>query len=84
MVRLKIVREKSGDLIAPALYDDNYIALMPGERRTIHMEVENADTRGERPRVVLHGYNLTGPGVEPEAVAGAATGVATGAVPGRR
>ena len=35
MVRLKAVREKSGDRILPALYSDNYVALMPGERRTI-------------------------------------------------
>lgn len=58
MVRVKAVRERSADPIVPALYDDNYIALMPGERCTIHIELEDADTRGERPRVVLKGYNL--------------------------
>jgi hypothetical protein len=62
LVRVKAVREKTGDLIVPALYDDNYIALMPGERRTIHIQLENADTRGERPRVVLYGFNLNGSG----------------------
>jgi hypothetical protein len=59
MVRVKAVRAKTGDVIAPALYDDNYIALMPGESRTIHIELEDADTRGERPRVVLNGFNLS-------------------------
>jgi hypothetical protein len=58
MVRVKAVREDSGDPILPALYDDNYLALMPGERRTIHIALENADTRGESPRVVVQGYNL--------------------------
>ena len=58
MVRVKAVREKSGDLVLPALYDDNYIALMPGERKTILVDLENADTRGERPRVVVEGFNL--------------------------
>jgi hypothetical protein len=62
LVRVKAVREKTGDLIVPALYDDNYIALMPGERRTIHVQLENADTRGERPRVILKGFNLSGSG----------------------
>jgi len=66
MVRVKAVRQKSGDLIAPALFDDNYVALMPGERRTIHIELENADTRGERPRVVVQGFNLAGPGAGAE------------------
>jgi hypothetical protein len=61
MVRIKAVRSKSGDLIAPALYDDNYIALLPGERRTIHVEMENADTRGESPRIVVQGFNLAAP-----------------------
>jgi len=58
MVRVKAVRTKSGDPILPALYDDNYVALMPGERKTIHTELEDADTRGERPRIVVEGYNL--------------------------
>jgi hypothetical protein len=57
MVHLKVVREKSGDRILPALYDDNYVALMPGERKTIHTELQHADTRGERPRMVVEGFN---------------------------
>ena len=59
MVCIRAVREKTGDPILPALYDDNYIALMPGERRTLQVELENADTRGERPRIIVKGYNLT-------------------------
>ncbi len=58
LVRVKAVREKSGDRILPAIYGDNYVALMPGERKTIRTELANADTRGERPRVVVEGFNL--------------------------
>ena len=58
LVRVKAVRARTGDLIVPALYDDNYIALMPGERRTLRIELEDADTRGERPRLILRGFNL--------------------------
>ena len=58
MVRLKAVREKTGDRILPALYSDNYVALMPGERRTIRTELANADTRGENPRMVVEGFNV--------------------------
>jgi hypothetical protein len=57
MVRLKAVREKSGDRILPAIYSDNYVALMPGERRTIRTEMANADTRGERPLMAVEGFN---------------------------
>jgi hypothetical protein len=58
MVRLKVVRDKSGDRILPAIYSDNYIALMPGEGRTLRTEVQHADTRGETPRVVVEGFNV--------------------------
>jgi hypothetical protein len=55
MVRVKAVREKSGDRILPAIYSDNYIALMPGESRAIVTEVNEADTRGEKPAIVVAG-----------------------------
>jgi hypothetical protein len=57
MVRLKVVREKSGDRILPAIYSDNYVALMPGERKTFQTELAHADTRGENPRIVVEGFN---------------------------
>jgi len=55
---VKTVRTKTGDPIVPALYDDNYVALMPGERRTIHVRLLDADTRGETPRIVVGGFNV--------------------------
>ncbi|HEY0794637.1 MAG TPA: discoidin domain-containing protein [Acidisarcina sp.] len=58
MVRLKAIREKTGDRILPAIYDDNYFALMPGEQRTIKTELNQADTRGETPKIVLSGFNV--------------------------
>lgn len=58
MVRLKVVRAESGDRILPVIYSDNYFFLMPGEERTVHMEVEHADTRGEVPDVVITGFNV--------------------------
>ena len=58
LVRLKAVREQGGDRILPALYDDSFITLMPGEKRLLRTELEQADTRGERPRIVVEGFNL--------------------------
>ena len=57
LVRVKAVRDKSGDRILPAIYSDNYVALMPGEKRSIRTELDNADTRGERPHMVVEGFN---------------------------
>jgi hypothetical protein len=58
MVRVKAIREQSGDRILPAIYSDNYVALMPGEKQTIHTEVQDSDTRGERPGIVVEGFNV--------------------------
>ncbi len=58
MVRLKAVKETGGDRILPAIYSDNYFALMPGEERVIHTELREADTRGERPGIVVEGFNV--------------------------
>ena len=58
MTRLKAVREQSGDRILPAIYSDNYIALMPSERRTITTELNHADTRNEKPGIVIGGFNI--------------------------
>jgi hypothetical protein len=71
MVHLKAVRSKSGDRILPVIYSDNYVALMPGERRSIRTELANADTRGETPRIAVEGFN-TGEVVEKTAVSPAA------------
>ncbi len=58
MVRVKAVREKTGDRILPAIYSDNYVPLMPGERQTIRTELADADRRGESPRIVVEGFNV--------------------------
>jgi Glycosyl hydrolase 2 galactose-binding domain-like/Exo-beta-D-glucosaminidase Ig-fold domain/Glycosyl hydrolases family 2/F5/8 type C domain len=58
MVRVKAVRDKTGDRILPAIYSDNYLALMPGEMEGIRIEVADVDTRGERPRIMVEGFNV--------------------------
>ena len=57
MVHLKVIRTAGGDRILPVIYSDNYFSLMPGEERTIEMEFANADARGEKPGVVIEGFN---------------------------
>jgi hypothetical protein len=82
MVRLKVVRAASGDRILPALYSDNYVSLMPGERRTVTTDVTRADARGERPRMAVEGFNLAeandkaSPGQAPAGAAKAADRIA--------
>jgi hypothetical protein len=58
MTRLKAVRAPSGDRILPAIYSDNYITLMPNERRTLTTEFQHSDTRGEQPKMIVEGFNV--------------------------
>lgn len=56
MLRLKACA-KDGGLITPVIYSDNYFFLMPGESRTIDVEVAEADAHGA-PRFDISGFNL--------------------------
>ncbi|MGA9407990.1 MAG: sugar-binding domain-containing protein [Bacteroidota bacterium] len=57
MVKLKVVQAKSRDRILPVIFSDNFVSLMPGEKRIITMDIEDADTRGEKPDVEIEGFN---------------------------
>jgi exo-1,4-beta-D-glucosaminidase len=57
-------RTKSGDLIAPVFWSDNYIELMPGESRTITAIL--AKDAPANPDVVLSGWNIPTETLHPE------------------
>ena len=58
MLRLNLVGARSGEQILPAFYEDNWISLLPGERKELTVRCAAADTRGERPALRLSGFNL--------------------------
>ena len=58
MIRLNITGRGTGEQLLPALYSDNYISLLPGESRTITMQLKATDARGMRPEVQVSGFNL--------------------------
>ena len=59
MVHLKAVGTDSGDRILPAIYADNYVTLMPGETQSVATDILDADTRGEKPKIVIEGFNVS-------------------------
>jgi len=59
MVRLKVIGKNSNKRILPVFYSDNYISLLPGEKRVITMKLKDEDTLGDRPSVNISGYNLS-------------------------
>jgi len=58
LVRVKVEQAGSGDQVLPVFFDDNYVALMPGEERTLHGEFDPADAHGHTPQLRLAGFNL--------------------------
>ena len=58
MLRLNLVGARDGEQILPVFYEDNWISLLPGERKEIAVRCAAADTRGERPTLQLSGFNL--------------------------
>ena len=53
MLRLNAVGSRSGEQILPVFYEDNWVSLLPGERKQITVRLSDADTRGERPKLLL-------------------------------
>jgi len=53
MIRLKVVDEAAGLLVAPIHYTDNYFSLTPGETRQIAIEY-----RGAAGKVMVEGWNV--------------------------
>jgi exo-1,4-beta-D-glucosaminidase len=58
MVRLKVVGKESGKRILPVFFSDNYVSLMPGEKKMIPMKFRDSDTGGEKPDIEISGFNL--------------------------
>ncbi len=59
---LQLRRATSGQRVLPVYYTDNYVSLVPGEARTITIEAAAADLKGEKPLVLVDGWNI---GVRP-------------------
>jgi hypothetical protein len=59
MIRLKVIRARSGERVLPVFYEDNYFSLLPGESRTVSVEFAAADLAGEPPGLAVSGWNIS-------------------------
>ncbi len=59
-VRMKVIRALDGEMLTPVFIDDNYIVLLPGEKRTIQVDVTGVseDERSTPLLLQLEGFNL--------------------------
>jgi exo-1,4-beta-D-glucosaminidase len=59
LTRLRLAKGKSQSEILPVFWDDNYISLLPGEKREISVRVRKSDIAGVQPSLLLDGFNVT-------------------------
>ncbi|HEY0714704.1 MAG TPA: glycoside hydrolase family 2 protein, partial [Polyangia bacterium] len=57
-VRLKVNRGAGGEEVLPVRWQDNYVSLVPGEKRTITATYRTKDLGGAAPTVEVSGHNL--------------------------
>jgi exo-1,4-beta-D-glucosaminidase len=57
-VRLKVAKGKGGDEILPVVWQDNYVSLLPGERRELTATYKVREMGAAQPVVEVSGWNL--------------------------
>jgi len=58
LVRLRLLKGKDGAEVLPVFFDDNYISLLPGEKRDITVRVRKPDLGGAKPILAVDGFNV--------------------------
>ena len=59
LVRLRLLKGKDGPEILPVFWDDNYLCLLPGEKREITVRVRNRDLGAAQPVLAVDGFNVS-------------------------
>jgi exo-1,4-beta-D-glucosaminidase len=57
-VRLKVTRGTGGEEILPVIWQDNYVSLLPGEKRDITAIYRTAELGAAKPEVEVSGWNV--------------------------
>jgi len=57
-LRLKVDKGKGGEEIIPAIWEDNYVSLLPGEKREISATYRASELGAAKPVVELSGWNV--------------------------
>ena len=57
-VHLRITKGRGGEELLPVLWEDNYFALMPGEKREVTATYREDDMEGEHPVIEVDGWNV--------------------------
>lgn len=58
MTHLQVHRKGTGARVLPVFYSDNYISLVPGESRSVHIDMATEDLHGEAALLLVDGFNV--------------------------
>jgi exo-1,4-beta-D-glucosaminidase len=58
LVRLRLLKGKDGAEVLPIFFDDNYLSLLPGEKREIIVHVRKSDLGRAKPVLAVDGFNV--------------------------
>jgi len=59
MAHLQLRRQHSGKRVLPVYYTDNYVSLTPNGSKTITIEAAESDLEGEKPLIMVDGWNIS-------------------------
>ena len=57
-MRLKVDKGAKGEEILPVVWEDNYISLLPGEKREITASYRASELGASKPTVEVSGWNV--------------------------
>jgi exo-1,4-beta-D-glucosaminidase len=58
LTRLRLLKGKEQSEILPVFWDDNYISLLPGEKKEVTVRVRKSDLSGAQPTLLVDGFNV--------------------------
>jgi exo-1,4-beta-D-glucosaminidase len=58
-IEISVVKDLSNEKVLPVFLDDNYITLLPGEKRRIAGFFDTEDLGGQKPVLKVKGWNIT-------------------------
>jgi exo-1,4-beta-D-glucosaminidase len=58
LVRLRLLKGKDGAEVLPIFFDDNYVSLLPGEKREITVRIRKSDLGAAKPVLAVDGFNV--------------------------
>jgi exo-1,4-beta-D-glucosaminidase len=64
LTRLRLVKGKDQAEILPVFWEDNYISLLPGEKREVLVRVRESELTGAHPALLVDGFNVIAASVQ--------------------